>query len=114
MAEKIGSFVKKRGPAFDILSDLTGEGSLFSQNKESILALEELGVLFNALNKANALDKIVFDLSLARGLDYYTGVIFEAVMKGSNQVFFNQSDLNFLEKLCLLLASNIVIVDITY
>ncbi len=27
--------------------------------------------------------KLSFDLSLARGLDYYTGVIFEAVLKGS-------------------------------
>lgn len=25
---------------------------------------------------------VSFDLSLARGLDYYTGVIFEAVLKG--------------------------------
>lgn len=31
----------------------------------------------------NALDNIVFDLSLARGLDYYTGVIYEAVLKGA-------------------------------
>jgi histidyl-tRNA synthetase len=29
---------------------------------------------------------VVFDLSLARGLDYYTGVIFEAVFKGGAQV----------------------------
>jgi histidyl-tRNA synthetase len=27
--------------------------------------------------------KIEFDFSLARGLDYYTGVIFEAVLKGN-------------------------------
>jgi len=26
--------------------------------------------------------QVVFDLSLARGLDYYTGVIYEAVLKG--------------------------------
>ena len=26
--------------------------------------------------------QIEFDLSLARGLDYYTGIIFEAVLKG--------------------------------
>lgn len=29
----------------------------------------------------NLKDKIIFDLSLARGLDYYTGVIYEAVLK---------------------------------
>jgi len=31
------------------------------------------------------LDKISFDLSLARGLDYYTGLIFEAVLVGSKR-----------------------------
>nr|GFD23090.1 histidine--tRNA ligase, cytoplasmic-like [Tanacetum cinerariifolium] len=31
-------------------------------------------------------DKVVFDLSLARGLDYYTGVIYEAITKGATQV----------------------------
>ena len=27
--------------------------------------------------------QVSFDLSLARGLDYYTGVIYEAVLKGT-------------------------------
>ena len=31
-----------------------------------------------------ALQHFSFDLSLARGLDYYTGVIYEAVMEGAN------------------------------
>ena len=29
-------------------------------------------------------DSILFDLSLARGLDYYTGVIYEAVLVGES------------------------------
>jgi histidyl-tRNA synthetase len=33
------------------------------------------------------LDKISFDLSLARGLDYYTGVIYEAVLTDTDQVW---------------------------
>uniref|UniRef100_A0A3P8NXK7 histidine--tRNA ligase n=1 Tax=Astatotilapia calliptera TaxID=8154 RepID=A0A3P8NXK7_ASTCA len=32
------------------------------------------------------LDKVVFDLSLARGLDYYTGVIYEAVLTQASAV----------------------------
>lgn len=32
----------------------------------------------------NALGPVSFDLSLARGLDYYTGVIYEAVLEGGN------------------------------
>ncbi len=31
-----------------------------------------------------ALGPVSFDLSLARGLDYYTGVIYEAVLDGAN------------------------------
>jgi hypothetical protein len=36
------------------------------------------------LQAFNALGPISFDLSLARGLDYYTGVIYEAVLEGGN------------------------------
>ncbi|PKU77825.1 Histidine--tRNA ligase [Dendrobium catenatum] len=85
-AEKIGTFVKKRGPPLEILSELKGSGSSFLGNSGSVLALNELEILFNALEKSKCLEKIVFDLSLARGLDYYTGAIFEAVFKGSTQV----------------------------
>lgn len=87
-AEKIGTFVKYRGPPPKILSELKEEGSLFLGNSSSVQALNELEILFNALEKSKCLEKIVFDLSLARGLDYYTGVIFEAVFKGSTQVKF--------------------------
>jgi histidyl-tRNA synthetase len=37
-------------------------------------------LLFSYLEAMSALDRISFDLSLARGLDYYTGVIFEVVL----------------------------------
>jgi len=32
------------------------------------------------------LDKVSFDFSLARGLDYYTGVIYEAILTDTNRV----------------------------
>lgn len=32
--------------------------------------------------------QVVFDLSLARGLDYYTGIIYEAVLKGTTKTSF--------------------------
>lgn len=44
-------------------------------------ALEELQLLFKFLKNMRALQYFTFDLSLARGLDYYTGVIFEAVLE---------------------------------
>ncbi|KAK1286135.1 Histidine--tRNA ligase [Acorus calamus] len=84
--DKIGSFVKKRGPPLEILSDLKNVGSQFLENEGSVLALNDLEILFRALEKSKAINKVVFDLSLARGLDYYTGVIYEAVFKGATQV----------------------------
>lgn len=43
-------------------------------------ALAELSTLFNLLSHMQGLHHIEFNMSLARGLDYYTGVIYEAVM----------------------------------
>lgn len=92
-AERIGAFVKKRGRPLEILSELTSDGSQFLGNSASIVALDELKILFTALDKSKCLNKVVFDLSLARGLDYYTGVIFEAVFKGTTQVKLLFSDI---------------------
>ena len=36
--------------------------------------------LFTYLKAMKRLDKVSFDLSLARGLDYYTGIIYEIVL----------------------------------
>jgi histidyl-tRNA synthetase len=47
--------------------------------------LEEMRLLFKYLEIYRVTDKVSFDLSLARGLDYYTGVIYEAVLIGSGQ-----------------------------
>ncbi|XP_074262979.1 histidine--tRNA ligase, cytoplasmic-like [Silene latifolia] len=86
IADRIGSFVKDRGSPLELLAKLKQEGSEFLKHEGSALALSELETLFNALAKAKGIDNIVFDLSLARGLDYYTGVIYEAVFKGTTQV----------------------------
>jgi len=36
------------------------------------------------LGALNCLNNVIFDLSLARGLDYYTGNIYEAVLTGAH------------------------------
>jgi histidyl-tRNA synthetase len=87
VADNIGNYVKKSGRPLELLSELKQSGSKFLENNDSLDALNDLDILFRALEKAGGcLDKIVLDLSLARGLDYYTGVIFEAVFKGTTQV----------------------------
>ncbi|KAF6176050.1 hypothetical protein GIB67_000144 [Kingdonia uniflora] len=85
-ADKIGAWVEKRGSPSKILSELKQKGSPFLENKGSLLALNDLELLIKALEKSKCIHRVVFDLSLARGLDYYTGVIFEAVFKGTTQV----------------------------
>lgn len=85
-ADRIGTFVKEKDSPKELLSKLKHEGSEFLQNASSSRALDELEILFDALERSKCIDKVVFDLSLARGLDYYTGVIFEAVFKGTTQV----------------------------
>jgi histidyl-tRNA synthetase len=42
--------------------------------------------LFDYLDAYNCLDSISFDFSLARGLDYYTGLIYEAVLTDTDRV----------------------------
>ncbi|KPP73124.1 histidyl-tRNA synthetase, cytoplasmic-like [Scleropages formosus] len=51
-----------------------------SQSKQACAGLADMKLLFSYLELFNVTDKVVFDLSLARGLDYYTGVICEAVL----------------------------------
>ncbi|PQQ09550.1 histidine--tRNA ligase cytoplasmic [Prunus yedoensis var. nudiflora] len=84
-ADKIGTFVKERGHPLELLFKLKQEGSSFLENSASIDALNDLEILFKALEKSKCIGKVAFDLSLARGLDYYTGVIYEAVFKGGAQ-----------------------------
>jgi histidyl-tRNA synthetase len=44
--------------------------------------MNEMELLFSYLDAYGILDNFSFDLSLARGLDYYTGVIGEVVLIG--------------------------------
>lgn len=104
-ADKIGAFVKERGHPLELLSKLKQEGSKFLENSSSIDALNDLEILFKCLEKSQCIGKVVFDLSLARGLDYYTGVIYEAVFKGGAQVILCRCHLelfriHYLHNLC--------------
>ncbi|KAF1874519.1 hypothetical protein Lal_00029946 [Lupinus albus] len=85
-ADRIETFIKEKGSPLELLSKFKQEGSAFLENSGSVDALNDLEILFKALEKSKRIDKVVFDLSLARGLDYYTGVVFEAVFKGGTQV----------------------------
>ncbi|KAG5019944.1 hypothetical protein JHK82_015848 [Glycine max] len=83
-ADKTETFVKEKGPPLALLFKFR-EGSTFLKDDGFVAALNDLEILFKLMDKSKGPDKVVFDLSLARGLDYYTGVIFEVVSKGDTQ-----------------------------
>lgn len=81
VADTIGGYVKYKG-ASDVIDLIKADEKLFAS--EDIKAgVQDMELLFNYLKAFNAQDRISFDLSLARGLDYYTGVIYEVITEGS-------------------------------
>jgi len=79
VADKIKQFVDIKGAPVETLARIKDSG-LCNGNVDATTALEEMDVLFKYLACFKVLHRIEFDLSLARGLDYYTGIIYEAVM----------------------------------
>ncbi|EIW87359.1 histidyl-tRNA synthetase [Coniophora puteana RWD-64-598 SS2] len=81
VADKIGEYVKhKGGPS--LLDQLKADEKLMA-NASAKSGIEEMTILFTLLAAYDIVDKISFDMSLARGLDYYTGLIYEAVVAAS-------------------------------
>uniref|UniRef100_A0A8C9TIL3 histidine--tRNA ligase n=1 Tax=Scleropages formosus TaxID=113540 RepID=A0A8C9TIL3_SCLFO len=78
VADQIGEYVSMQGGK-DMAEKLLQDPKL-SQSKQACAGLADMKLLFSYLELFNVTDKVVFDLSLARGLDYYTGVICEAVL----------------------------------
>lgn len=79
VADKIERFVKMRGEPGDVLALLREEKELMDLCSKSIDEMDKLFSFINSMRPGMP-SRLVFDLSLARGLDYYTGVIFEAVL----------------------------------
>uniref|UniRef100_A0A8V0YFM8 histidine--tRNA ligase n=1 Tax=Gallus gallus TaxID=9031 RepID=A0A8V0YFM8_CHICK len=77
-ADRVGEYVQLHG-GMDLIEQLLQDPKL-SQNKLANEGLGDMKLLFEYLTLFGITGKISFDLSLARGLDYYTGVIIEAVL----------------------------------
>ncbi|KAG2746751.1 histidyl-tRNA synthetase [Suillus brevipes Sb2] len=81
VADKIGEYVKhKGGPS---LLDLLKADATLMANPSAKQGISDMDILFTLLRAYKVLDKISFDMSLARGLDYYTGIIYEAIVEAS-------------------------------
>jgi histidyl-tRNA synthetase len=81
VADQVGKYVVLNGGQ-ELIEKLKNDAQLMSV-KSAQIGINEMEVLFQYCNAMGITSKLSFDLSLARGLDYYTGLIFEAVLKGT-------------------------------
>ncbi|EKM84372.1 hypothetical protein AGABI1DRAFT_110896 [Agaricus bisporus var. burnettii JB137-S8] len=81
VADRIGEYVQMKGGAE--LIDKLGSDSAIAANTSAKQGLDEMKVLVSLLQAYKVIDKVSFDMSLARGLDYYTGIIYEVVVEAS-------------------------------
>lgn len=81
--DKLKTFVLNSGETKQLIDKLEQE-QLFGDNPKAAKSLAELRELQGFLDIFGVNHDIVFDLSLARGLDYYTGLIYEAVLVGES------------------------------
>lgn len=79
VADKIERFVKLNGNGADVLRALRAESEVVEMCEEALNDMERLFEMVDCMREGME-NRISFDISLARGLDYYTGVIFEAVL----------------------------------
>ena len=79
VADDIGSYLNNNSKIDDLRSD-----ARLSANPDIQKGLADMDLLFTYLHAFNVADKVSFDLTLARGLDYYTGLIFELIQKTSS------------------------------
>ncbi|KAI9485031.1 histidyl-tRNA synthetase [Zychaea mexicana] len=83
VADSIGEYVKLQGGKE--LLDLLSKDQGIINNKTAMQGLADMRLLYDYLEVLDVQDKLRLDLSLARGLDYYTGVIYEAITPASTE-----------------------------
>jgi len=81
VADKIGEFVKLKGGR-EIIEQLQAMPEV-QANESAMQGCADMSLLCDYLEIYDVLPVLSIDMSLARGLDYYTGVIYEVVTEGS-------------------------------
>ncbi|KAI0897279.1 histidyl-tRNA synthetase [Annulohypoxylon nitens] len=84
VADKIGHFVLNRGTLDEMIQFIKSDPNL-SANDEIKAGLADMELLTSYSKELKTFDSVSFDLSLARGLDYYTGLIFEVIQKPQDE-----------------------------
>lgn len=77
-ADQIGRLVQNHGGLAEILFFLRQDEKLVA-NENIQAGIDDMSLLLSYLEAYGIIDQVSFDLTLARGLDYYTGVIYEVV-----------------------------------
>merc|ERR1719347_2095637 len=80
-ADRIGEYVKMSGGQ-DLVDKLLT--TKLAESASAKAGLEDMRLLLNYCKLYTCAEVVSFDLSLARGLDYYTGIIYEAVLLGED------------------------------
>jgi len=80
ISEKLLEFISINGEDMEVLEKVR---SLLKGSKVGEEGVEELISILDILEAYNTRDYVKIDLSIVRGLDYYTGPIFEYVLKES-------------------------------
>ncbi|KAJ6171197.1 Histidine--tRNA ligase [Penicillium chermesinum] len=81
VADKIETYVMNKGSR-ELVDKLLADEAL-TANASAKAGLDDMALMMDYLEAFGVLENISFDMSLARGLDYYTGVIYEVVTEGS-------------------------------
>jgi len=79
-AENLHKFTELKGKPRELLKYLK-ENGIFAKHKEAPAILDQMEILASYTEALGIENTLLFDLSLARGLDYYTGMIFEVKLK---------------------------------
>lgn len=82
IANKIETFISINGN-IGVLEKCLSDTDLFNTSTSAVKGIEELKTLAKYCKILGLEDRVVFDMRLARGLDYYTGMIFEVSLKGT-------------------------------
>ncbi|KAJ3631209.1 hypothetical protein MTP99_012352 [Tenebrio molitor] len=89
VAERIGEYVQLSGKE-ELVEKLLKDEHL-TKSKVAVEGLEAMKLILHYCDIYGTSDRVSFDLSLARGLDYYTGIIYEAVLSGGDSMGDSES-----------------------
>jgi histidyl-tRNA synthetase len=79
VADRVGGYVQRSGSMREMLENIESDAEL-GANTTLMEGVADMKLLASYLEAMDVVHQVSFDLSLARGLDYYTGLIYEVVV----------------------------------